>query len=150
METVTVPDSVQIGDRLMTAHWSVEAVNRTTGDIDIKVVATANSTPYIILRMDAALVRDLRRMAGFGEPSTNGSTNARMGEADDLTAVWNELAKHSGLSPLARSMYENYDAENDTSLVSYWDMQLLDMIERIGSRLMLLAGRNDDGKTSDA
>lgn len=212
MDTVTVPNSVYVDGQWATAHWMAEVVDEATGELVITATVAGEGAPHVAaLRMDATLVRDLRRMVGFG--ATDGGADERMtvdyvsvwqergirevieriaaydimlrrelrrvegdvrdramrtelqGEKNYLTEYCNNLdsrvasidqritaleqrlldvAKRWGLSPLvsplARSMYENYDAENDASLVSYWDMQLLDMIERVGSGLMLLAG----------
>jgi len=42
--------------------------------------------------------------------------------------------------PGVQYMRSQYDAENDAAIVSYWDMQLLNMIETVNGRLGIVAG----------
>lgn len=42
--------------------------------------------------------------------------------------------------PGADAMRDQYDAEHDAAHVSYWDMRLLEMVERVNDRLAALVG----------
>lgn len=68
----------------------------------------------------------------------------------DVLEEWQEVVKQKAMLPLpgVGQMLEQYDAEHDAAPVSYWDMKLLGMIEKVNERIC--AWEVHDGTSTDA
>lgn len=79
MDTITVPSSVFVNGQWATAHWMVDVVDDSTGEMIITatVLPDGQGAPVVAaLRMDMGLARELRAMAGFGGEGLDGSDGA--------------------------------------------------------------------------
>lgn len=68
MDGITVPSSVFVNGRWATAHWMADVVDEATGEMVITATLVGEGEGPVVtaLRMDMALARGLRAMAGFG------------------------------------------------------------------------------------
>jgi hypothetical protein len=75
MDTLMVPSSVYIDGQWHAAHWAVEVVDESSGELVITATVAGPGAPRVAaLRMDMDLAQRLRAAAGFGEgPAPDGS-----------------------------------------------------------------------------
>lgn len=145
---ITIPNSVYIDGQWATATWLAEIADPATGELII--TATINQpTRVAALRMNMDLARRLRAMAmqqmpepGCYDCRTTGERLAALEARLDFLSnqFFTAMERVDAGLPGAHNMRNLYDAENDAAIVSYWDMQLLNMIETVNGRLGIVAG----------
>jgi len=83
---------------------------------------------------------EIERRLGALEHDTTMERLAR----EDMGLRLENVARRARLRLPSGQMYEAYDADRDAAPVSYWDMRLLAMIEKINDRLAGVAEVGDD------
>jgi hypothetical protein len=121
----------------------VDRVEQRLAELERAAGVQGQRTRLLERRVNALVdqVRALEKAASMLDDSTAAQV-ARLIERMEALETWQKRVEQTASMPLpgVGQMLDAYNAERDAAPVSYWDMKLLGMIERLSERVSLSFG----------